>query len=157
VIHPVVRQTHQGLINRGRLEQFLILLSFGVTFVLARIIVYLQTIGSLPVIFRTDPHIHHLVPGILLTILGGYLGIAFYGSRKINLLAAILFGIGVGLTLDEFALWLNLRDVYFEEAGRASIDAVIITATILGLIFLISEAHDHRWFPFRKPKNSANL
>ena len=43
----------------------------------------------------------------------------------------MIFGIGAALTLDEFALWLNLRDVYWEREGRLSVDAVIITVTLL--------------------------
>jgi hypothetical protein len=49
---------------------------------------------------------------------------------------AVLFGIGTGLTLDEFALWLNLEDVYWSEQGRQSIDAVIITASLIGISLL---------------------
>jgi VanZ family protein len=45
----------------------------------------------------------------------------------------VVFGIGAGLTLDEFALWLNLRDVYWSEEGRRSIDAVIFAATLSGI------------------------
>jgi hypothetical protein len=57
-------------------------------------------------------------------------------------LVAIAFGIGMGLTLDEFALWLNLEDVYWKEKGRESIDAVVVTVvllviTLLGLQFWI--------------------
>jgi hypothetical protein len=49
---------------------------------------------------------------------------------------AVLFGIGTGLTLDEFALWLNLKDVYWERQGRASIDAVVIAAAVSGLLLI---------------------
>lgn len=76
-------------------------------------------------------HIHHLVFGIVAMMLAGFLAFAFQpGSPWLEILAA-LFGIGVGLTLDEFALWLYLEDVYWSEEGRRSIDAVIL-ATILG-------------------------
>ena len=49
---------------------------------------------------------------------------------------AIFFGIGMGLTMDEFALWLNLEDVYWTEKGRQSIDAVIVTAGLLAITLL---------------------
>ena len=49
---------------------------------------------------------------------------------------AVFFGIGTGLTLDEFALWLNLKDVYWEKQGRRSIDAVIIAAAISGVLLI---------------------
>jgi hypothetical protein len=76
-------------------------------------------------------HVHHLVWGILLLLTMGYLGLATEPSSPWLELVAIAFGIGMGLTLDEFALWLNLEDVYWTEKGRQSIDAVIITAGML--------------------------
>src|SRR3954469_20683815 len=87
-------------------------------------------------------HIHHLVWGILLLLIFGYLGLAVAPGSPWREVSAILFGIGMGLTLDEFALWLNLEDVYWAEKGRQSIDAVIVatallTVTLLGLSFWI--------------------
>jgi hypothetical protein len=78
-------------------------------------------------------HVHHLVWGILLMLVVGYSAIAFEPDSPWRELLAVLFGIGAGLTLDEFALWLHLRDVYWEQEGRSSIDAVIV-AGALGLI-----------------------
>ena len=49
---------------------------------------------------------------------------------------AVFFGIGTGLTLDEFALWLNLKDVYWEKEGRKSIDAVVIAAAVSGVLLI---------------------
>jgi hypothetical protein len=46
---------------------------------------------------------------------------------------AILYGLGAALTLDEFALWLNLRDVYWAREGRSSIDAVILFGSLLAI------------------------
>jgi hypothetical protein len=87
-------------------------------------------------------HIHHLVWGILLLIASGYVGVAVAPDSPWAELAAIVFGIGLGLTLDEFALWLNLEDVYWSDKGRQSIDAVIVavallSVTLLGLSFWI--------------------
>jgi lysylphosphatidylglycerol synthetase-like protein (DUF2156 family) len=66
----------------------------------------------------------------------GYLGLALdMGSPWLEL-TAIVFGIGMGLTLDEFALWLNLEDVYWSSKGRQSIDAVVITASLLAISLL---------------------
>ena len=76
-------------------------------------------------------HIHHLVFGIVLMMLAGFLAFAIQPSSPWIEILAGLFGIGVGLTLDEFALWLYLEDVYWSEEGRRSIDAVIV-ALILG-------------------------
>jgi hypothetical protein len=81
-------------------------------------------------------HIHHLVWGILLVLSMGYLGLSFDLAAPWIELVAIGFGIGMGLTLDEFALWLNLEDVYWSPQGRQSIDAVIVTASLLGIALL---------------------
>lgn len=81
-------------------------------------------------------HIHHLVWGILLLLSMGYLGISFNLESPWIELVAIGFGIGMGLTLDEFALWLNLQDVYWSEKGRQSIDAVIVTTCLLVIALL---------------------
>ena len=51
-------------------------------------------------------------------------------------IVAVLFGVGTGLTLDEFALWLDLKDVYWSEQGRRSIDAVIVAATFTGMVLV---------------------
>jgi hypothetical protein len=85
---------------------------------------------------KSGTHIHHMVWGILLIMTMGYLGLsADLGTPWLELVA-IGFGIGLGLTLDEFALWLNLQDVYWADKGRQSIDAVIV-ATLMLLIALL--------------------
>ncbi|MBM3667210.1 MAG: hypothetical protein FJW90_06965 [Actinobacteria bacterium] len=76
-------------------------------------------------------HIHHLVFGIVLMMLAGFLQFAIQPDSPWLEILAAAFGIGVGLTLDEFALWLYLEDVYWSEEGRRSVDAVIL-ATIIG-------------------------
>jgi hypothetical protein len=81
-------------------------------------------------------HVHHLVWGILLLLCTGYVGLATDIESPWLELVAIGFGIGMGLTMDEFALWLNLEDVYWQEKGRQSIDAVIITTALLVIALL---------------------
>lgn len=81
-------------------------------------------------------HVHHLVWGILLLLSMGYLGISTDIESPWFELVAIAFGIGMGLTLDEFALWLNLQDVYWADKGRQSIDAVIVTTGLLVIALL---------------------
>ncbi len=78
-------------------------------------------------------HIHHLVWGILLILIFGYVAGVIRPDAPWSHIAVIGFGIGTGLTMDEFALWLNLRDVYWEKEGRRSIDAVIVVAILAGL------------------------
>jgi hypothetical protein len=77
-------------------------------------------------------HIHHLVWGIITLIITGWISIALDPGSPGPEILAVLFGIGTGLTLDEFALWLDLKDVYWSEQGRKSIDAVIVAAIIAG-------------------------
>jgi hypothetical protein len=77
-------------------------------------------------------HIHHLVFGIIFMMIAGFVGFAIQpGEPWLEILAA-LFGVGMGLTLDEFALWLYLEDVYWSDEGRSSVDAVIFAAIIGG-------------------------
>lgn len=130
--------------NSKRLSQILVLVSFLITFIVSRfaadnnIFVIINT--------RSGPiHIHHLVPGIILLLLSGYIGIAFHSRFRLRNLMAVLFGIGAALTIDEFALWLFLDDVYLDAKGRYSIDAIIISVIILTISFIIGEAYDHSW------------
>jgi hypothetical protein len=81
-------------------------------------------------------HLHHLVWGIVLLLLSGFLNFALGPTGPWLDVLAALFGIGAGLTLDEFALWIHLEDVYWAEQGRASLDAVVVAALIGGLIVL---------------------
>jgi len=126
------------IVDTGRQPQFFVLLSFLATFLVVRTIAHTIRSGRGIRFVRNmqagQTHIHHLVPGIILLLVAGYLGVAIDRSRIE--IVAVLFGIGAALTLDEFALWLHLRDVYWEREGRTSVDAVIVTATILG-IFVI--------------------
>jgi hypothetical protein len=120
----------------GKEIHFLILAAFTLTFGFIRTSAHLirAQVPWWPGNVETSggTHIHHLVWGILLILTMGYLGLAVVdmGSPWLEL-TAICFGIGMGLTLDEFALWLNLEDVYWSSKGRQSIDAVVITASLL--------------------------
>jgi hypothetical protein len=81
-------------------------------------------------------HIHHLVFGIVLLMFSGFLSFVLQPASPWFEILAGLFGIGAGLTLDEFALWLHLEDVYWTEEGRSSVDAVIFAAIIGGGIIV---------------------
>jgi hypothetical protein len=81
-------------------------------------------------------HIHHLVFGIVLLMLAGFLDFAFQPDSPWLEVLAAAFGVGAGLTLDEFALWLHLEDVYWAEEGRRSVDAVIVATIIAGAIVI---------------------
>ena len=80
-------------------------------------------------------HVHHLVFGIVLLLATGFALALQPPSPWLEILAAG-FGIGAGLTLDEYALWLHLDDVYWAEEGRRSVDAVVIAAVLGGLLLL---------------------
>jgi len=77
-------------------------------------------------------HIHHMVWGILALTGCGYGGLMKTGTKWRRRLAPI-YGAGAALTFDEFALWLNLEDDYWNSEGRTSVDAVILLSALLGL------------------------
>jgi hypothetical protein len=123
--------------SERRERLFLASIGFMVTFGIVRGITHLIRAGVGPFHNVTSGglHIHHLVWGILILILVGYVWLIEQGvgSNWIASVTAILFGVGAALTLDEFALWLNLQDVYWTGAGRESIDAVIIFISLLSV------------------------
>ena len=85
---------------------------------------------------RGGLHLHHEIFGIVLMLVSGGLSFAVRTVFPWRELLALLFGIGAGLVLDEFALLLYLRDVYWNEEGRTSLDAVLISvvATVMVLV-----------------------
>lgn len=123
--------------NEARERLFLASVAFLVTFGVVRVITLTIRAGVGPFHNVTSGglHIHHLVWGILILLAVGYVWLIerAMGSSWIANATAVAYGVGAALTLDEFALWLNLRDVYWEEAGRVSVDAVIIFASLLSV------------------------
>jgi hypothetical protein len=81
-------------------------------------------------------HIHHLVWGISLLLISGFVCFATDFQSPWKQLTAVGFGIGAGLTLDEFALWLRLEDVYWAREGRASLDAIVL-ATVFAIVVML--------------------
>jgi hypothetical protein len=112
--------------------------AFLITFLATRLITRLIRAGRGP--FRDTTvggvHIHHQVYGIFLLLGTGTTTLAFRPSSPWLEVIAVLFGVGAALTLDEFALWLRLDDVYWGPDGRRSVDAVLI-ALIVGTLLLI--------------------
>jgi hypothetical protein len=88
---------------------------------------------------KSGLHIHHLVWGICLILVTGFLGFALQPPSPWMDILAVLFGVGAGLTLDEFALWLHLQDVYWTDEGRSSVDAVVI-ALVFGCMVVAGAA-----------------
>jgi hypothetical protein len=83
-------------------------------------------------------HIHHVVIGVVLVMVSGVtmVTLAVNGGVREFTAAAILFGVGAALVLDEFALILHLQDVYWAEDGRTSVDAVFAAVAVAGLLVL---------------------
>jgi hypothetical protein len=133
----------QGRIpNRPHRRLFLSSVSFFLTFLVVRLLVMSIThhFGPFHWVYFHGKHIHHLVWGILLLLVVGYGYSAEIGYKEtpwsifLSRLFAILYGVGAALTLDEFALWLNLKDVYWAKQGRESIDAVVLFGAFLAIV-----------------------
>ena len=127
--------------ERGQRAGFVLLAAFLVAFLFIRTSARLIRSPRVPwwpgsVKTGGGLHLHHLVWGIVLVLTTGFLGFALAPSSPWDDVLAALFGVGMGLTLDEFALWIHLRDVYWAEEGRASLDAVVVAAALGGLIVL---------------------
>jgi hypothetical protein len=128
--------------DRPRRRMFLASLSFLITFIGVRLLVMLivRNRGPFGWVMVRGHHIHHLVWGILILLLVGYGWLMDVGrshsptSILLSRLMSVSFGVGAALTLDEFALWLNLEpDAYWTREGRLSVDAVILFGGILAV------------------------
>jgi len=84
-------------------------------------------------------HIHHMTFGIVGLLSVGYLWLLEVGTndqRGSSRITSLAYGSGAALTLDEFALWLNLKDDYWTREGRESIDAIVLFGGLLALSVL---------------------
>src|SRR5579863_2754685 len=128
--------------DRPRRRMFIASVSFFITFlgvrVLVRLIVHQH--GPFQRVTVRCFHIHHLVWGILILLLVGYGWLLDLGRNHSELsiffsrLMSVSYGAGAALTLDEFALWLNLEpDAYWNRAGRLNIDAIILFGSLLAV------------------------
>ncbi|MGC5012667.1 hypothetical protein ACLQ2R_18040 [Streptosporangium sp. DT93] len=125
--------------DAGRLPLFCFFVALIAAFLFTRVNVRLirARIGWFGNVNVGEMHIHHVVFGVVLTLLGGVSGLIVSGvSDGWYAVTAAVFGAGAALILDEFALILHLRDVYWEEEGRASVDAVFIAVAVTGLLLL---------------------
>lgn len=128
--------------DRPRRRMFIASVSFLITFVGVRILVRLivHDEGPFQWVMVHGKHIHHLVWGILILLLVGYGWLMDLGrshtpiSIFLSRLMSVSYGVGAALTLDEFALWLNLEPgAYWSSSGRLSIDAVILFGSLLAV------------------------
>jgi hypothetical protein len=128
--------------DRPRRRMFIASVSFLVTFIGVRVLVQLivHNEGPFQWVVVRGHHIHHLVWGILILLLVGYGWLLDLGRSHSPLsiffsrLMSVSYGVGAALTLDEFALWLDLEpDAYWSRQGRISIDAVILFGGVLAV------------------------
>jgi hypothetical protein len=144
----VLHWFEHDIIDRGRLPLLCCLIAFILTFFVTRTFVRLirhrATAGRPPRwweprnIHIGTKHIHHVVVGVLLAMVSGVtlVTLSTTGTEVEVTGAAIVFGIGAALVLDEYALILHLSDVYWEEDGRTSVDAVFAAVAVGGLLVL---------------------
>ena len=135
------------VVGENRDGIFLVLVGFIASFAACRVTTRVQRSPRAPswlksAVTDSGVHVHHLVWGICLMIAAGAIGFASAGENPWFDIAAALFGIGVGLTIDEFALWFYLEDVYWAEEGRKSIDATVIAAAGMLLVLFGFEPFD---------------
>jgi hypothetical protein len=129
----------RAIVDTGKEPELLFLVAFLVTFGFIRTSAHMiraQVSWWPGNVQLGGTHVHHLVWGICTLLIVGYLMIAVDPGAPWQEIFAVLFGVGTGLTLDEFALWLNLKDVYWSQQGRRSIDAVIVMATFAGIVLI---------------------
>lgn len=142
-VADVSSEFHREIVEPGRLAAFLFFCALLGTFAFIRTSTHMIKAqvswwpGNVDV---GGTHVHHLVWGIFAMMIFGYIGVVHQPDSPWHEVVAVFFGIGMGLTLDEFALWLELKDVYWEKEGRKSVDAMVIAGSLaaLGLIGLSS-------------------
>ncbi|MEU8438036.1 hypothetical protein AB0F18_35090 [Streptomyces sp. NPDC029216] len=148
---------YRNILEPGKLPLLLALASFVVTFTATRVITRMIRAGKGP--FRNVTpgglHVHHCVPGVVLMTVGGFTAIAGGRAGWGSGLAAVLFGTGTGLVLDEFALILHLSDVYWSREGTLSVEVVLLTSALASLLLcgflplgvdgLTEEQAENRW------------
>jgi len=130
----------EQILDAGREGVFLVFVGFLGSFLFIRTSTRLMRSPKVPwwpgSVTPGGLHIHHLVFGIALMLIAPTLAYGIGDEPPWWELTAVAFGIGAGLTFDEFALWLHLDDVYWAEEGRRSVDAVVVAAVFMGIVFL---------------------
>jgi hypothetical protein len=128
------------IIEPGKQPLAVLFIAFVVTFLFIRLSVRMIRAGVSWWPGNVTPggmHVHHVIFGIILMVGAGIGAFSTIGDDRpwVEIFAG-LFGCGAALVLDEFALVLHLKDVYWAEQGRTSIDAVFLGGAVLGLLLL---------------------
>lgn len=135
-LHRIYQRHIQGTKQE---RPFLASLGFFVTVVVVRSITTAihDDFAFFHNVYMGGRHIHHMVWGILLLLAVGYSWLVGIGTgtptNRAGRLTSMLYGIASALILDEFALWLNLKDVYWQREGRESVEAMVIFASLLAM------------------------
>lgn len=147
LLHPPRLLYEKFIAKQRKGITFTILFFFLITFVLSRFYVYLAVRGIVPESLTQNirgVHVHHFAWGILINTIIGYVSLILprdtFEEWKIKL--AAIFGIGTGLTMDEFGMWLYLQDEYWV---RQSYDAVIIVVVLLINIVYLGNVWKRLW------------
>jgi hypothetical protein len=127
----------------GKEPLLLLFLAFLITFVLTRLYTRLARVRGWGSASAGGVHMHHMVPGVILMAVCGIFAFAPISENGIALgLLAMGFGAGTALTLDEFAMIFHVRDVYWSEEGRTSIDALLMGVALAGLLLVGASPFD---------------
>jgi hypothetical protein len=124
------------IFDGGREPAFLMLLAFIITLAGTRFYTRMARIRGWKSVHVGEVHVHHLVPGLLMSLVAGGLAVGLGPGEFWVALLATVFGAGAALVLDEFAMLLHLDDVYWTTEGRLSIDACLAAVAFLGLAIL---------------------
>ncbi|CDO89279.1 integral membrane protein [Mycobacterium triplex] len=147
-LHRVAHWFSQDIVHGGRLPLLCCLVAFILTFFVTRTFVRFirhRVERGLPArwwqprnVHIGGVHIHHVTFGVVLVMISGLtlVTLSDNGQEPENTVSAIIFGIGAALVLDEYALILHLSDVYWEEDGRSSVDAVFAAVAVAGLLIM---------------------
>jgi hypothetical protein len=127
-------ETH--IYGGGREPAFLMLLAFVLTLAGTRFYTRMARVRGWGSAHVGDVHVHHLVPGLVMSLVAGGIAIALEPREVWVACLAIVFGAGSALVLDEFAMLLHLDDVYWTAEGRLSIDACLAAVGFLGLAII---------------------
>jgi len=128
----------EEIFHAGKEPLLLLLLSFLLSFALTRLYTRLARRHGWGSGRFGEVHVHHMVPGIVLVLVSGVIGFSAYSNRVFVEVAALAFGAGAALVLDEFALVFHLEDVYWEDEGRQSVVATVLGAAVIVLMLVVT-------------------